>query len=139
MDQRLLESLMKHEGLRLEAYQDTEGVWTIGYGRNLQELEIDSAQATNWLIEDAKTASVLASNFPCWPKLDTQARQNVFIEMCYNLGPPRLSRFTSMIAAIEAQDWSTVAKEMLNSKWAKQVGQRAINLAALMYSGSYST
>ena len=42
-EQRLVASLEKHEGYRDKAYQDTEGVWTIGYGTNLQELRIDES------------------------------------------------------------------------------------------------
>ena len=130
---------MDHEGLRLRAYQDSEGVWTIGYGRNLQVMEITPRQATEFLIEDARKATALAQSFPCWDKLDTRARQNVFIEMVFNLGPARLGEFKKFIAAIMRQDWPAAAKEMLDSKWATQVGNRAVRLAALMSRGSYST
>jgi lysozyme len=129
---------MNHEGLRLTAYQDSEGVWTIGYGRNLQVMKIDQKQATTWLIEDARAAATLAQHLPPWPYLDTRARQNVFIEMVFNLGPVRLSKFTDFFAAIKAQDWSRAAIEMLDSKWAKQVGKRANTLAELMKYGEYS-
>ena len=55
--------------------------------------------------------------------------------MLVNLGAPRLSRFKKMHAALQAHDYVTASREMLNSKWAKQVGQRALTLSDVMLSG----
>lgn len=137
IDQRLVESIEKHEGYRAEAYQDSEGIWTIGYGTNLQELTIDEGLARRWLLEAIDDARIHATRFPEWGKLDTPARRNVFIEMIYNMGPSRVSGFRNMLAAIREQDWNEASIEMLDSKWARQVGQRARTLAALMSKGSY--
>lgn len=137
MNSELLSSLKQHEGLRLKAYQDTEGVWTCGYGRNLQQLEITKDQAEVWLIEDlTKAIKELDRAFPGW-KDHSETRQNVLIEMMFNLGAPRLAGFRKFWAALAANSYAEAAQEMLASKWAKQVGQRAITLAARMETNSY--
>ena len=138
LDQKLIDSTIRHEGWRDKAYQDTEGVWTIGYGTNLQELQIDEFLGRRWLIEKLEEAEKAAQRFPEWAQLDTQARRNVFVEMIYNMGPRRVAGFRNTLAAIREQDWPRVKKEMLDSKWARQVGVRADRLAALMEQGQYA-
>lgn len=65
------------------------------------------------------------------------ARQDVLINMCFNLGITRLKTFQKALAAMEAGDWDTAADEMLDSAWARQVGDRAKELAEQMRRGSY--
>ena len=55
--------------------------------------------------------------------------------MMFNLGKTRLSKFVKMRDAIEDHDYNRAAKEMLDSKWADQVGNRAVELAELMRGG----
>lgn len=125
---------MTHEGLKLRAYQDSVGVWTIGYGTNLQELEIDEPTAYRWLCDAIEQARVYARSFPEYSKMG-EVRKDVFLEMIYNMGPGRLAGFKKMLAAIDQKDWETAAQEMLDSKWASQVGQRAHRLAEQMRTG----
>ena len=54
--------------------------------------------------------------------------QHVLVNMCFNLGHPRLSNFKKFIGAMQISDWETAAVEMMDSKWAGQVGNRAIRL-----------
>jgi len=137
MDPRLLKSLERHEGYRDKAYQDSEGIWTIGYGTNLQELRIDEFLARKWLLETTEEATSAARRFPEYQKLDTDARRNVFIEMVFNMGPSRVAGFRNMLGAIRECDWARAATEMLDSRWARQVGVRATRLSALMENGHY--
>jgi lysozyme len=138
IDERLIESIKRHEGWRNKAYQDSLGVWTIGYGTNLQELIITEEQGERWLIEHLEDFLAAAKRFPEWEYLDTKARRNVFVEMIYNMGPSRVAGFKNMLGAFREQDWELAAKEMLTSRWAEQVGTRAERLAALMRQGTYS-
>jgi len=55
--------------------------------------------------------------------------------MAYNLGIAGLNKFRKMWAAIDVADYATAAEEMLDSKWAKQVGVRAIRLSRRMRTG----
>jgi lysozyme len=135
--QRLLDLIKVHEGLKLTAYQDSEGVWTIGYGRNLQKLVIDKPLAETWLIEDIATAYRTAQSFPQYQYLDTDARQDAFIEMVYNIGRGRLQGFTEMLKAIPTQNWLEVARQALDSKWHTQVKKRAEVIAEMFRSGEF--
>jgi len=132
---QLIESVKKHEGWREKAYQDTEGVWTIGYGTNLQELRISEELGEKWLREKLEEAQEEARRFPEWQYLNTKARREVFVEMIYNMGSTRLSGFKKTLGYIRTQNWYKVEEEMLDSLWAKQVGQRAVTLARIMSKG----
>ena len=135
--ERLTRSIEGHEGYRDKAYQDTEGVWTIGYGTNLQTLQIDEATGRRWLIDHIDDAIRAAKRFPEYRDLDTKARREVFVEMVYNMGPSRVAGFKNMLSAIRRNDWADAAEEMLDSKWARQVGRRARTLSELMRNGHY--
>jgi lysozyme len=130
----LLESIRKHEGWRNKAYQDSEGIWTIGYGTNLQELVIDKGLGEGWLHQQVNEAIAAANRFPEYELLN-DTRQDVFVEMVYNMGPSRVAGFRKMLQAIREGDWEEAAIQMLDSKWARQVGRRARTLAELMEAG----
>ena len=55
--------------------------------------------------------------------------------MMFNLGMPRLKGFVNMLSALEKGNWLDATDEMLNSKWAKQVGSRSSRLAEMMETG----
>ena len=132
----LIESLKHHEGLRLQSYKDSEGIWTIGYGRNLQAMQITQELAVTWLYEDAETAEEGARTISEYHGLN-YARQNVIIEMTYNLGLAGVKKFKKMLAAIQSKDYDRAADEMLDSTWRRQVGVRADRLADIMRRGEY--
>lgn len=134
---QLTESIRAHEGWRDRAYQDSEEIWTIGYGRNLQELRIDKALGEKWLKQDVERARKAARRFPEFNLIGNEARQDVFVEMVFNMGPSRVAGFRLMLAAIREQDWEEAAIQMLDSKWARQVGRRARRLAEQMESGEH--
>ena len=52
--------------------------------------------------------------------------------MCFNMGSPRVSKFKKMLGALKVQDYQTASKEMLDSKWANQVPNRARRLSEIM-------
>ena len=131
----LRQSLKKDEGLRLLPYVDTVGKITIGYGRNLSDNGISQLEAADMLDQDIiRHVSELTRAYPFVLSLDS-TRQIVLGNMAYNLGVPRISQFVKMWDAIQRGDYSTASDEMLNSRWAKQVGARATRLAASMASG----
>jgi len=136
MSDELTESIKLGEGCKLKAYQDSEGIWTIGYGRNLQELTISLWQAEEWLEEDIEKAFEEALKFEEFECFDNnKRREDVLVEMVFNMGAPRVREFKKMLAAIRSRRWDDAAAEMLDSKWAKQVGNRAIRLANKMRAG----
>lgn len=130
MDLRSL--LIKHEGKKSKLYYDTAGIGTVGVGRNLEDVGLSDDEIMYLLNNDIKR--VLND---CWHHLPwfgdlTQERQYVVIDMVFNLGIHGFLKFKKMIAAIVKEDWQEAAREMINSQWAVQVGQRAAELATLM-------
>jgi lysozyme len=127
--------LKKDEGFRSNPYQDTEGVWTVGYGRNLDDVGLSEAEATQLLKHDMQVAiDECVAVFTFWPDLNDE-RQEVLVNMMLNMGRGRLLGFKKMLAALEKEDYTTAAFEMLDSRWARQVKSRAVRLSEQMRTG----
>ena len=132
----LTKQLLLHEGLRLKPYQDATGHWTIGVGRNLTDHGISEDEARMLLDNDiTATFQACTIRIPCFGSLDDD-RQAVLVDMAFNLGMDGLLQFRQMLAAVEARDFERAGDAMLQSAWAKQVGQRAIDLSLQMKGSS---
>ena len=126
------QDLIRDEGMVLRPYSDSVGKMTIGIGRNLDDRGITEAEARYLARSDILGAVAdLDRNVPWWRGL-AEPRQRALVNMCFNVGWPRLSSFARMWAALEAGDYETAADEALDSKWARQVGARAERIAALI-------
>ena len=154
--EHLIEKLIQHEGLKLQVYQDTLGIDTIGIGRNLQDRGISDDELEDMDIPNIEyvykngitevDAMILAENdiiivedelvraHSCVEDLDS-VRQLVLVDMAFNMGVPRLMKFVKMWGAIEVGDFYEASEQMLDSRWAKQVGKRSEHLAQLMRAG----
>ncbi len=133
---RIKAQLVRHEGLKLKPYRCTEGKLTIGIGRNLDDCGISQKEAYAMLERDIlECEQRLIDEIPeIYNNLD-EVRQSVLLNMCFNLGIKGLLEFKNTLAFIGAGDWERAANNMLASKWAKQVGRRAIELSELMRKG----
>jgi lysozyme len=133
----LKEMLILHEGLKLKPYRCPAGKLTIGVGRNLEDTGITEAEAMMLLDADvARCRAQLESCYKWFPELN-ETRQNVVISMVFNMGLARFNMFKKLIAAIDAENWDQAGEEMLASKWATQVGNRAILLSRMMKLGVF--
>ena len=131
------ESLIaKHEGLRLKPYTDTVGKLTIGYGRNLDDNGITKYEAELMLTHDVANVYEDIKRFEWFTELD-EVRQAVVVNMVFNLGINRFMKFKNTIMFIEKGLYTAAAEEMLDSKWARQVGNRAQELSLMMRSGEW--
>ena len=126
--------LIRHEGLRLFPYIDTVGKTSIGVGRNLTDRGITDAEARLLLDNDINAVLNGLQVFAWFGVLDP-VRQRAFCDLCFNLGLPRLRGFVKMLDAAGRSDWGTAATELLDSAYAKQVGQRAQTVAAQLRTG----
>ena len=133
---RIKAQLVRHEGLRLKPYRCTAGRLTIGIGRNLDDRGISQKEAYAMLERDIQDCEQwLIDEIPeVYNKLD-EVRQSVLLNMCFNLGIKGLLEFKNTLSFIGAGDWERAANNMLASKWAKQVGMRAIELSEMMRKG----
>ena len=157
--ENFVNKLIAHEGLRLQVYQDTLGIDTIGIGRNLEDRGI-TQEELDWMdIPNIKAvyeygiteadAMYLAQNdvqiveeellraHPCVEDLDA-VRQLVLMDMAFNMGVPRLRKFAKMWNAVHENKFDIAAKEMLDSRWAIQVKSRSTKLAHAMHHGEFS-
>lgn len=134
----IIKQIMEHEGVRSTPYRDTEGNLTIGVGHNLEE-GLSENVILLMLQEDIATAEAeLDRIYPPWRELNKE-RRKVMVDMMFNLGAPRYLTFHKFWAAMMEKDYETAAHEMLDSKWANQVGDRAKTLAHMMRGASEST
>ena len=132
---KLIEQLKRHEGIKPFPYVDTAGKMTIGVGRNLTDRGITIGTISQLLAEDINIATAeLDIHYPEWCDL-SENRQLVLANMVFNLGMPRYLKFVKFWAALRQEKWELASTEMLDSQWAKQVGDRAIELSELMREG----
>lgn len=128
----LIEDLIRDEGSKNFPYADSEGILTIGVGRNLEDRGLSDSEIAILLGNDLVWVSAdLDRNIPWWRELSSD-RQRALANMCFNLGWPRLSNFKLMLGALEAGNWHEAADQALNSIWAHQVGERAERVAVLI-------
>ena len=133
---RIKSQLVRHEGLRLKPYRCTADKLTIGIGRNLDDCGISQKEAYALLDNDIRNCEQqLLDEIPVIYNALDEVRQSVLLNMCFNLGLKGLLGFINTLAFIAARDWERAANGMLASKWAKQVGLRAIELSELMRKG----
>ncbi|WP_018694354.1 glycoside hydrolase family protein [Algicola sagamiensis] len=134
----LIEQLKRHEAFRPDVYLCTAGKPTIGYGRNLEANPITPEEAEVWLRKDLEVIQLELKRHFNYTRLN-DARAAVLINMAYNLGVPRLKGFKKMFAALEDGFFEKAAKEMLDSRWATQVGNRALELSEQMRTGEWQS
>lgn len=134
---RLVNQLRLDEGVKDKPYLDTEGNWSIGVGRNLTANGLIPREIDFLLMNDIdRVISELDKNIPFFVTFD-DVRQEVLVNMCFNLGISRFMAFKKMIAALQKQNFKLAAAEMKDSKWFTQVGNRAIRLCRQMETGVY--
>lgn len=132
---KLKQLLVQHEAYRQFVYSDSTGHLTVGIGRNLSDRGISTTEAFYLLDDDILYFSSKLSHFlGCFNFLD-ENRQIALIDMCFNLGVQGFLNFKEMIAALETYNYERASKEMLDSKWAEQVGDRATTLANIIRTG----
>lgn len=127
--------IMADEGFSTKLYKCTAGKWSIGVGRNLEDRGITKAEGLFLLEGDLLIAEQDAKAlFPTFHELSDN-RKAVLINMAFNLGADRLAGFKNFRHCVEARNFEAAAAEMLESRWAGQVGKRAERLAEQMRRG----
>jgi len=143
----LRNELVRDEGVRLTAYQDTNGFWTVGVGHLLGEerrmFSITTQEADALLDYDVTLAEVRVIRLVgsiAYNGLD-DVRQRALVNMAFNRGG-NMDTSTTITPAIKiavlsdsAADWAKVAAAILASPWAKQIGDRAHRLAVMLGKG----
>jgi lysozyme len=134
LDQKMRQLIVKHEGKRKKAYVDTVGKVTIGIGRNISDVGLSDDEVLYLFNSDIeRIRSELHAKLPWIYEIDL-IRQWVIIDMAF-MGVEKLMGFVNMLSYLQKKDYINASKEMLRSHWAKQVGDRANDLARIMQFG----
>ena len=136
---RLRDMIKRHEGVETHCYKDHLGLETIGVGRCIAEGSLGlSDDEIDYLLDNdiVRCIKELTRSLPWFSLLD-EVRKEALIDLCFNLGLTRLLGFKKALAAIEVSDWDTAKVELLDSRWATQVGNRAQEIAEMMRTGVY--
>lgn len=134
--QKLISQAKRHEGKRLDLHKCPAGYWSIGYGHNLEAKGISQAIADQLLLEDLAEAETAVRKLIPIERLN-DARVGVLINMAFNLGMSGLLQFKRFLYYLAMDDYERAADEMLDSRWAMQVGGRAKELAEQMRTGEW--
>ena len=121
------------EALRLHPYLDTTGHVTIGWGRNLDNgISYDEAEL---MFQNDYKNTVAELEKQDWYNMQPDNVKCALINMNFNLGIEKLLEFHGMIAVLKEKNYNLAATEALNSVWAKQVHDRALDIAAIIKEG----
>jgi len=128
----LIRDLIRDEGLRLEAYRDSEGHLTIGVGRLIDPPGgLNEEEARYLLNGDIDRAMRGLDAHRAWWRDLPEPAQRALLNMAFNLGIRGVLKFQRMLAALRRRNYEAAARECLDSRWAGQVGERAERIAAL--------
>jgi lysozyme len=135
----VMEQLKIDEGVVYEIYLDHLGLPTVGIGHLVLESDyeygkevgtpVSAERCESFFMQDLDIAisecKVLYGND--WEEFSEEVKE-ILVNMLFNMGRPRLGQFKKMNAAIAEGDWKTAAVEGRDSRWHKQVGNRAERL-----------
>ena len=139
---QLIDELKADEGVKNEIYLDHLGLPTLGVGHLIRESDpeyglevgthIDDERVNELFNQDIETTLIECGHlYPNFDNLPDEA-QKIIANMMFNMGRPRLSRFHKMKKAVDSSNWTEAANQMLDSKWARQVPNRANRLIERM-------
>lgn len=152
MSAEFFKQLKRHEGYSRHVYKCPAGFDSIGYGYNIianplqlsditiaafYQFGIRDSWAEKLLLQEAhRMRHDLSGKLAWWSKL-SEPRQEALLNMAYNIGSNGVMKFKKTLAFLERGDYEKAAAEMLKSKWAGQVGTRAVELSKQIKTGKY--
>lgn len=132
------------EGIKHDIYLDHLGLPTFGIGHLITDADPESGQEVGTAISDervrqafeADVVSVIEDCNKLYNDFDElpEEVQQIIANMVFNMGRTRLSKFRGMKRGVDARDWNAAADEMVDSRWYRQVTNRADRLVQRMRS-----
>lgn len=136
IDKELMRAeLSRDEGRRKMLYRDTVGKVSGGVGRNFTDKGLRDDEIDLMLDNDISESETELDKVAGWWRSMNDVRQRVLLNMHFNMGWSVLSTFKNTLGHMKAGDYGQAADGMLASKWARQVGLRAVRLADMMRTG----
>ena len=140
--EKLREEIKYDEGSVNEIYLDHLGLATFGIGHLVTEWDEEYGWEVGTPVSEDRCNEVFDSDiqivladceqlYPDFNELPEEV-QRIIANMMFNMGRPRLSKFKGMKAGVDARDWDKAADEMVDSRWYRQVTNRAERLVERM-------
>ena len=139
---RLREELEYDEGVEYEIYNDHLGYPTFGIGHLIRDYDEEYGQPLGTPVSEERVIqafnedvqSVLDDGYKLFTDFDDlpEEAQRIIANMIFNMGRSRLNKFNNFKAAINVRDWAVAADEMVDSRWYRQVTNRADRLVCRM-------
>tara|TARA_R110002167_G_scaffold135459_1_gene321953 strand:- start:182 stop:643 length:462 start_codon:yes stop_codon:yes gene_type:complete len=140
--EQLREELKEDEGCKYEVYLDHLGLPTHGIGHLITEWDEEYGKEVGTPVSEERVNNCFQTDVhgtieeckKLFDKFDDlpEEVQLILCNMMFNMGRPRLSKFVKFRAAIDEEDWLECATQMENSRWHKQVTNRANRLIKRM-------
>jgi lysozyme len=139
---RLREELKIDEGCKYEVYLDHLGLPTFGIGHLITEKDPEHQMGMGTPVDEIRVNEAFEQDimvtiddckkvFDDWETINQEVRL-IMANMMFNLGYPRFCKFKKMIKAVKDEDWLEAAEQMQDSRWYKQVTNRADRLILRM-------
>jgi GH24 family phage-related lysozyme (muramidase) len=121
--------IISHEGVKLEPYKDSLGLWTIGVGHLIGDgktlpdawnRKFSKEEVYALFDQDFEHHKNAAMQIPNFNRLGEKA-QAAFIDLTFNMGPGWYRRWPKLVQAMRDFDIRAVIDNLRTSKWAKQV------------------
>ena len=136
---RLKKILISHYGIRTHPYEDDSGVMSIGVGRNLDTKGLSVAEVDHLLENDIQISEKeLSESFDWFDSLNTP-RRHALTTLHYTLGMKNLMKFRKTLSLLSENLFLEASEEMLDTKWADQEGQIALDISAMIKTGNHLT
>jgi len=139
---RLREEIAADEGIKHEIYLDHLGLPTFGIGHLVLDSDPEHGEPVGTPVSEERVVEAFDSDVEtvladCEELYDDftelpEEVQLIIANMMFNMGRPRLSKFKGMKAGVDARDWNKAADEMVDSRWYRQVTNRADRLVQRM-------
>ena len=136
--------IKRHEGEVLEIYMDSLGYKTLGVGHLCQPEDPEYSWEVGTAVSQEVVDMYYDNDFNKHLKEAIHVVgeedfenlpediQRVIVNMCFNLGGTRLSKFKNMLKACKEHNWIEMARQMEDSRWFGQVGRRSIELQKMV-------
>ncbi len=137
--EKLIKMITRHEGVRSHVYKCSQDMETIGIGRAIGPggLGLSDDEISMLLANDInRVIDELSASFPWFLELD-EVRRDAIIDICFNLGITKLLNFKNALNSMEMRDFKAAAMHFYDSRWSRQVGDRADELCDMIQTGEY--
>ena len=140
--EQLREEIAVDEGVKYEIYLDHLGLPTFGIGHLVRDDDPEFGQPVGTAVSEDRVNECFDKDveividdcrqlYEDFDDLPGEA-QLIIANMMFNMGRPRLSQFKGMKRGVDARDWDAAADEMVDSRWYRQVTNRAERLVQRM-------